>query len=258
MARSRRQEGHNAVADRAIDILLTFSDDKPVLTANELRKARGMSRSTIYRYLASLRTKGLIAEEPEGGFRLGPKMIEMARIARREYSILDIAKPYLQDMADQCGEVVQLTERVGRATIILEVIESKHRIGITYLRGQMLPSPAGAAAKVLLAFAPPEQVDELFGAVKLQPYTKNSITDPAELRRHLETVRKNGYALNDEELDEGIRAVAAPVYSRGKVRYAASIVGPTFRMTDDKLPQLIELVKTCAAQISARLKDFEF
>ena len=77
-----RSDGRNAVADRAIDILLSFSDDQPVLTANQLREAHGMSRSTIYRYLTSLRANGFIVEEAGKGFRLGPKLIEMARIAR--------------------------------------------------------------------------------------------------------------------------------------------------------------------------------
>lgn len=252
-----RTDGHNAVADRALDILLSFSDDQPVLTANELRELHGMSRSTIYRYLTTLRASGFVAEEPGKGFRLGPKLIEMARIARRGNTILEIAGPHIRRLAEDCGEVVQLLERVGRQTIILDVLESRHRIGITYMRGQMLPSPAGASAKVLIAFAPPDEIDELLGSVVLQPYTARSIVDPKKLRKHLELVRKNGYAFNDEELDEGIRAVAAPIFGRFAVRYSVSIVGPSFRLTDEKLPELIAKVKATAAEISRSLKDHE-
>ncbi len=252
-----RADGHNAVADRAIEILLSFTNDSPILTANELREANGMSRSTIYRYLTSLRSTGLVAEEPGKGFKLGPKLIEMARIARQGNSILEIADPFIRELAEECGEVVQLIERVGRQTIILDVIESRHKIGITYLRGQILPSPAGASAKVLIAFAPPDEIDELLGSIKLQPYTPNSIVDPEVLREQLELVRKNGYAFNDEELDEGIRAVAAPIVGRSAVRYSVSIVGPSFRLTDEKLPGLIAMVKATAAKISHSLRQHE-
>ena len=258
VARGERQDGQNAVADRALDILLSFSDDQPVLTASQLRETNGMSRSTIYRYIASLRAKGLITEDRGGGFRLGPRLFEMARIARRGNSILEVAKPVLQEMSDACGEVVQLVERVGRGTIVLEVVESRHRIGITYLRGQMLPSPAGASAKVLLAFAPEDEREELVSLVDLTPYTAKSITDPALLRAELDAVRRNGYALNDEELDEGIRAISAPIHGRTSVRYATSIVGPSFRLTDDKLPGLIAMVKEHAQRIGERYRDFDF
>ncbi|MBI1218620.1 MAG: HTH domain-containing protein [Rhodobacteraceae bacterium] len=252
MARGERQDGQNAVADRALDILLSFSDDRPVLTANQLREANNMSRSTIYRYIASLRSKGLITEDQGGGFRLGPRLIAMARIARRGNTILEIAKPFLQEMSEACGEVVQLVERVGRNVIVLEVVESRHRIGITYLRGQMLPSPAGASAKVLLAFAPEDEREDLMKMVDLHPYTAKSITDLASLRASIEEVRRQGYALNDEELDEGIRAIAAPIRGRDGVRYATSIVGPSFRITDEKLPELVALVKRQARQIGER------
>ncbi|MBN9035317.1 MAG: IclR family transcriptional regulator [Rhizobiales bacterium] len=252
-----RSDGRNAVADRAIEILLSFTDDRPVLTAGELCEANGMSRSTIYRYLTSLRAGGFIAEEPGRGFRLGPKLIEMARIARKGNSILEIAEPHIHQLANRCGEIVQLVERVGRQTIMLDNIESKHRIGITYLRGQVLPSPLGASAKVLTAFAPPEEFEELLRSVDLQAYTPRSIVDPQELRRQLELVRANGYAYNDEELDEGIRAVAAPIFGRFSVRYSVAIVGPTFRLTDEKLPEFIEMVKDTATQISRSLKEHE-
>jgi len=252
-----RTDGRNAIADRAIEILLSFSDDKPVLSAEQLREANGMSRSAIYRYLTSLRANGFIAEEPGQGFRLGPKLIEMARIARRDNPIMDVAQHHIRQLAAECGEIVQLLERVGRQLILLEKIDSQHTIGITHLRGGMLPSPAGSSAKVLIAFAPPKEFDELLRSVDLQAYTAKSITDANELRQQIDLVRQNGYALNDEELDEGVRAVAAPVFGRHEVRYAVSVVGPSFRLTDEALPELISKVKATAASISSELQQRE-
>jgi len=102
-----------------------------------------------------------------------------------------------------------------------------------------------------------EEFEELLRSVDLQAYTPRSIVDPQELRRQLELVRANGYAYNDEELDEGIRDVAAPIFGRFSVRYSVAIVGPTFRLTDEKLPEFIEMVKDTATQISRSLKEHE-
>lgn len=252
-----RTVGRNAVADRALEILLCFTDDTPTRTADQLGEANGMSRSTTYRYLNSLRSTGFLVEEPGRGYRLGPKIIEMARIARRFNSILDIARPYLSQIASETGEVVQLLERVGSHVIMLDNIESRHRIGLTYTRGQLLPSPAGASAKVLIAYAPTVEREAILASVSLERYTDRSITDRTELERHLALVRQQGYAINDGELDEGIRAVAAPIQGRDAVRYAVSLVGPWFRLTDEKMPDLIEAVTRCAAEISARLREYE-
>lgn len=254
MAREKTTDGHNAVADRALDILLSFSDDKPVMTAADLQKLNGFSRSTIYRYIASLRSKGLITEDIGGAYRLGPRLIQMARIARQGNSVIDLAQPHLRSISEACGEVVQLTERVGTDNLVLEVIEGRHRIGITYVRGQMLPSPSGSAAKILLAFAPEDARETFLSMVQLHSYTPNSIIDLAAFRRELDAVRRNGYALNDEEIDIGIRAVAAPVRGRKGVNHAVSVVAPSFRMTDERMPEFIGLVKDCAAKISDSLQ----
>lgn len=254
MARSARLEGQNAVADRALDILLTFTEDRPVITASDLQEAVGLSRSTVYRYIASLRAKGLLTEDLGGGFRLGPQILQMARIARKGNTVADLALPELRALSEDCGELVQILERVGDKNILLEVIEGRHRIGINYLRGHMLPAPAGAAAKVLLAFAPEDERESLIARMTLSAYTPNSITDPDRFRHEIEAVARKGYALNDEEIDEGIRAVAAPIAGRQTVRHVVSIVGPTFRLTDEALPRLISQVKDTAWKISQTIQ----
>lgn len=250
MKRKKEIDSQNAVADRALDILLSFTDDHPVLTATELQTRAGFSRSTIYRYIASLRSKGLIIEDSGGGYRLGPRLIQMARIARQGNPVIELALPHMKDMSEICGELIQLSERVDKETIVLEVLEGRHRIGITYMRGQVLPSPAGSSAKVMLAFAPDDEREELLSMVTLHAYTPNSITDPAAFRAELDTIQRNGYAINNEEIDVGIRAIAAPIRGRRGVNHAISIVGPTFRMTDEKIPEYTTLVKDRAARIS--------
>ena len=154
-AASTKTSSANSTADRAIDILLLFTEERPTWLMAEIAAHFDMPRSTIYRYLASLRSYALIIEDDSGGYRLGPKIFPLAQAARAGTSILKVAQPYLDKLNREFGEAVTLYERVGHESIPLLRLESRHSVKMIYSRGQMLPWPAAASSKVLLAFAPP-------------------------------------------------------------------------------------------------------
>jgi DNA-binding IclR family transcriptional regulator len=256
--RAGRPAVANSTADRAIDILLSFTDDRPSWAALEIAKAHRLSRSTTYRYLTSLRSYGLIEEDGKGNFQIGSKVFALARVARRTASAVRVAQPILHDLRARTGEMVLLTKRVNQEMVTLECLESPHRVGITFLRGQMLPTPAGASAKVLMAFADPGEFAALAKQLKPARFTSHTVTDPRRVLRQLEQVRRQGYAINDEELDEGIRAVAAPISSAGATDHAVAVVGPSFRLDDKRLKALIPDVLEAARKISAALAATQF
>jgi DNA-binding IclR family transcriptional regulator len=256
--RSGRPAVANSTADRAIDILLSFSDDRPTWTAVEIAKAHRLSRSTTYRYLTSLRSYGLIEEDGHGNFQVGSKVFALARVARRTGTTLRVALPILHDLRARTGEMVLLTKRVNHEMVTLECLESPHRVGITFVRGQMLPTPAGASAKVLMAFADPPVFASLRKQLKPARFTARTVTDSRRVLRQLEEVRRQGYAINDEELDEGIRAVAAPIHGAGSTDHAVAVVGPSFRLDDKRLKVLTREVIDAARRISAALAATQF
>ena len=248
----------NSTADRAIDILLVFTEERPVWSAVEIAARFAMPRSTTYRYLNSLRAYALIIEDESGGYRLGPRIFPLARAAKAANSILNAAGAELRQLNDRFGEAVSLFQRVGEEIISLDHIESRHPVRITYPRGQMLPWPATASAKVLLAYASRAEQEAILQLLEPVRYTGKTITDRKALRKMLDKIRLDGFAFSDEEREEGVRAVAAPIFDRGEARYSVTLSGLSFRLTDEKLPEIIFEVKSTAARISSALATTEY
>lgn len=248
----------NSTADRAIDILLVFSEERPVWSAAEIAAHFTMPRSTTYRYINSLRAYALIAEDKSGGYHLGPKIFPLARVAKASASILSISSPELRKLNDRFGEAVSLYQRVGEKIISVEHIESRHPVRITFPRGEMLPWPATASAKVLLAFANRADQEAIFRLIEPVRYTSRTITSRKALRKVLEKIRHDGYAFSDEEREEGVRAIAAPVFVRGEAKYDVTLSGLTFRLTDERLPEIISAVRSTASAISDAIESTDY
>lgn len=249
--------GRNATADRAIDVLLLFTEQQPVLTAEAVSERLGMPRSTTYRYLQSLRSSGLVEDDTSsGGFRLGSEILRLARVARQGLGLSELALPIMQELAKQTGESVILTRRAGQHVICIERVESVHRVRLSYERGQVLPLHAGASAKVLLAFLPQNEIEAVLSTGPFPRYTSRTMTDHETLRQQLEVIRTRGYAMSEGEVDDGVRGIAAPIWgANGEIAAGLSVAGPAFRLNEQALPHVIEAVQAAARKISERLNE---
>ena len=256
--RSPSPSGRNATADRAVEILLLFDDGSPSLSAGEVAGRLTMSRSTTYRYLQSLRASGFLEEEDGSGrYRLGPQILRLARVARKGIGLAEAALPSMRVLAAETGEDVLLTRRSGTQVACIERVQGSHMVRLSYERGHLLPCHAGASALVVLAFAPGEEIDRvLAAAAPLTSFTDRTPTHPDEVRAKLATIRDQGYALTDGEVDPGVRGVAAPVFlPDGRVGAGLSVVGLAYRLTDDVIDQVVAAVRAAAAEITDRLGD---
>lgn len=248
--------GRNSTADRAIDVLFLFDVSTPVLSAGDIAERLGMSRSTTYRYLQSLRASNLLEEDAvRGGFRLGSRVFELARIAREGLGLSEIALPIMRDLAREVDETVLLTRRSGNMAVCVERVEIARPIRLSYERGHLLPLHAGAPAKVLLAFE--EDADLVVDSLApFERFTDTTITDPGDLRRELARIRDCGYALSNGERDVGVRGVAAPVFGPdGKVTAGISVGCLAFELIEDDLPGVIQAVQAAAKRVTDRLVE---
>lgn len=257
-ARGAVPSSRNATADRTIDVLLLFDDEHPVLSAADVSQRLGMPRSTTYRYLQTLRSYGLVEEGAQGGFHLGPRIFQLARLARRGLGLAEVALPFVQALARETGEVVLLTRRSGDLVVCIERVEGdpRHPLRLSYERGHVLPIHAGASAKILLAFMPTEEVGALLGSQELPRFTRYTVTDPARIAAQLAAIRQEGYVQSESEVDEGVRAVAAPVFGAdGQVVAGLTVAGPAFRVDDAAFERHTAAVRAAATTISKRLQE---
>lgn len=244
----------NSTADRALDILAMFTKQKPVWAGSDIAANLGVARSTGYRYLHSLTTAGFV-EEAEGGFRLGPRIFELAGLARAGLGLSDISLPIMRALSEQIDETVLLTRRSGRRVVCLDLVEPRRMVRLSYERGEVLPINAGAAAEVLLAWADPDEVAELLGAAPLERFTAKTLTDPEALRTRLAHIRKRGVAVSQGELDHHIVGIAAPVRgASGSVCAAISVAAPATRITRAECDVMEAGLRAAASAISHRLQ----
>lgn len=247
----------NSTADRALDVLQLFSEDKLVWTGAEIAEQFQVARSTGYRYLKGLVSAGFV-EECSGGFRLGPRIFELSRLARKGLGLSSVARPVMSDLAMQSGETVLLTRRSGNAVVCLELEESKHPVRISYERGHALPINAGAAAQVLLAWESEEEVERTLSTVSLERFTRHTVTDPKRLHKRLAKIRNQGYAVSSGELDTDVLGVAAPIRNaQGDVSAAISVAALTSRVSEEQIDSIIDAVRTAASRISDRLLEID-
>ncbi|MFG2592336.1 IclR family transcriptional regulator [Streptomyces sp. NPDC048438] len=244
----------NSTADRALDILGLFSESKLSVSGQEVATALGTARSTAYRYLQSLVGSGFLEEDPGGGFRLGLRILELARLARRGYGLSEIALPVMRNLCAEVGETVLLTRRAAGAAICVERCEAEHPVRISYERGSVLPANAGASALALLAGLPEQECRELLEGQRLQRFTARTVTDVNVLMNRLREIRQDGYCVSRGELDADILGIAVPVQgSSGGAVAALSIAALEHRVPDRRLEEVITAVRRAAELISDQL-----
>ncbi|MFB9744230.1 IclR family transcriptional regulator [Pseudonocardia sulfidoxydans] len=246
----------NSTADRALDILAMFNDEQAVVTGALVADRLGVARSTAYRYLQSLVSSHFLEEAPGGGFQLGLRILELARLARRTLGLSEIASPILDELAQDVGETTLLTRRTGDLVVCLDKAEShRNRVRISYERGTVLPLNAGASATVLLAWNDPDEVRQILLRTDLTRFTDATLTDVEELVERLQRIRTDGYAVARSEVDQDVMGIAAPIWGarEGEVVAAVSVVGLASRIPPRTERAIVAKVRLAAARISERV-----
>lgn len=249
-----KETGTQAV-DRAIAILKTFSYENPELSMMDISHQLGLHKSTVHRLIGALEREGLMSRNPGSGrYRLGLGILSLAGLVKTNEELRRIARPWLRKLAAWTEETVSLSVLDGMVSVNLERALPPGRQMVSYAwLGRRTPVHAVSTGKVLLALLPEEQWTPLLDR-PLPALTPHTITDPDMLTTELEKVRKQGYAIGVEELEEGLSAVAAPVRdSNGAPIAAVAISGPTSRITKAKIPELAKLVVNVADDISSEL-----
>jgi DNA-binding IclR family transcriptional regulator len=246
----------NSTADRTLRVLDLFSEEKLVIGGSEVARALSISRSSAYRYLQSLVASSFLEERPGGGFKLGPRVLELARLARRGHEVVELARPLMERLRDQVGETVLLTGRSGNRVICLDLEEAQTTVRISYERGSVLPLHAGASALVLLAGLPHEDARAMLSSQPLQRFTSATITDVDVLMDRLRAIRRHGFSVTRGELDVDVVGIAIPICSPdGSVAAALSAAAIERRMPADRVQTVLNSLRVTVTEIERRLEQ---
>jgi IclR family acetate operon transcriptional repressor len=237
-------------AVRALELIAEQGE----LGVTDLGRGLGVHKATASRLAATLADGGLIERDPVSDrYRLGFGLIRLVGAALAGVDLVRTAHPVLEELAERTRETVNIGVLSGDAVLYLDQVSSGHLIASTNWVGRRTPLHCSSSGKVFLAHLPEPVLDQVL-ARPLEAPTPRTVTDPARLRRQLAEVRVRGYATIQEELEQGLNAVAAPVRQlNGEVAAAVSISGPSFRVRPVDLARLGRLTIDAAGAVSRRL-----
>jgi IclR family KDG regulon transcriptional repressor len=240
--------------ERALAILHLFVVGEAEIGLSEISGRVGLHQSTVFRLLATMVASGFVEQSAQTGrYRLGPAALSLGQAFLRHSDLRQIAEAPMAALRDLSGETVHLATLDGPEILYLEKLPGLHPIGLMSSRvGDRAPAHCTGLGKVLLAQEPEEVLREHFQS-GLRAYTPRTITQMDVLLPTLARVRQEGFALDDEEHEEGVVCIAAPVFDSRRVVAAISVAGPADRIRQEiRADRLTEQVLAAADEISAK------
>jgi len=242
------------VVGKVLRILEALDAAPTGLQLREISQQTSLNKSTAYRFVAHLENEGYLFRDDTGAYIVGPKLARLGAGIAYHATLRKISRPVLRLLSKETMETVNLAVLDGHDVLYLEVLESSHSFRMASQPGMHRPPNCTALGKVLLAFLPCEQREEILTMLTFERATRRTIPNLARFRRELVRVVQQGCAMDDQETDMGARCVAAPVLDEsGKVVAAISVSGPSTRMNRDRIQAFAGATRRAARTISARL-----
>ncbi|HEY7426346.1 MAG TPA: IclR family transcriptional regulator [Gemmataceae bacterium] len=237
--------------DRVLQMLQAFDAEQQELGVNDFARLVGVHKSTASRLAATLVRRGFLVQEAKTKrFRLGPEVGRLGLLATGNRNLVTLARDVMDRLAVDTRETVNLAVLEGNDAVNIAQADGPHIVGVGNWTGQRTPLHCASNGKVFLAFC-----DLPIAPGRLRKITPRTLTNPRELRKELERIRLRGWASNLGELEEGLHAVAVPVFDgAGRCLAALSVSGPSYRMPLERLPQLAEQSQQAAAEIAELLE----
>lgn len=242
--------------ERGLAVIRAFDADHPELTLSDVARATGLTRAAARRFLHTLVQLGYVRSNGRL-FSLRPRILELGYAFLSASGLPEVATPHLETMAAAVHESSSMSVLDGDEVVYVARVPTSRIMTVAISVGTRFPAYATSMGRVLLAGQSDEWLDGYLASARLSPLTQRTITDAEELRVELQHVRQQGWALVDEELEEGLRAIAAPVHdTRGRVIAAVNISAPTRRgdpemLRHDLLPHLLETARQIEDDVRA-------
>jgi DNA-binding IclR family transcriptional regulator len=243
-----------AALKNGLEVLECF-EEREAWTLSELVARLDVSKGTVFRVLATLETRGFIERRPpDGKYVLGARLTTIAAPTVKYEQLRWSAIPPLTLLAEAFGESAHIGVLYERRVVTVQVVDGHHDVRMHSSVGKRSPAHASSIGKAILATYGDPEIDEYLEEPGLEAHTPHTITDPVAFRNELRDVRASGYAVDDEEVQLGVRCVGAAIYNQtGRAVAGISVSGPTNRMTDERVVQMAPKVRQAARAISRML-----
>jgi DNA-binding IclR family transcriptional regulator len=254
--KSRSQPNQLKTLARGLRVLSAFTPEHPTLSLTELAGFMALDPATVSRFVSTLEQLGYLRRDSQTrAYWLTARVLDLGRAVDQSNELRALARPYLETLAEKTGETVELAAREAGQLVVMETIESRQRVAVRGWVGRHLPLYCTAQGKVLLAELAPTGLAQILDELDLEALGPNTITNRVSLEKELKRTAKRGYGLNNNEMNIGIQAIAAPIRSHtGSVDAALGIAMPIGRMTISEMEaQLATTVIECADKISKAL-----
>ncbi|AXH97800.1 IclR family transcriptional regulator [Ornithinimicrobium avium] len=237
--------------DRALDILELLASRPGTLGVTEIARGTGLAPGTAHRLLVGLAQRGWVRQDPGRRYGVGPGALRIGGAAATTLAV--VAAPALRTAVEVTGETANLASLDGDVMVYVAQSPSPHTLRIFAEVGRPVPLHSTAVGKVVLAGMAPGPAMELLAGTRRTARTPHTLTDLAQLRDELDRVREQGWAMDDEEQELGVRCVAVPVATGSAwTRMALSVSGPTERMSRDRAVAVVPDLRRIAEDLGRR------
>ena len=241
--------------DRTLQILELFSLEKPEWGVTEISKALNIYKSNVHNILTTLVEKGFVMKDSKTDkYKLGIKFFELGSVVIKNLNLRKIAHPYMEKLLKEFNETVHLGILVEGEILSIEQEESGQSLSPRIFIGKRAPLHCTGVGKAIMAYLSEEEIASIVKEKGLKKYTENTITNKEDLKKELEKIREQGYAVDNMEHEEGVRCVASPIRGyTGEVIASMSISGPAFRINENNISNIAKKVKECCDCISEEM-----
>ena len=252
------EQGHDGdfvqSLERGLSVIRVFDADHPKLTLSEVAASTGLSRAAARRFLRTLVQLGYMRSDGSR-FVLRPKILELGYAYLSSLTLPEVAMPHLEQLVEQVHESSSVSELDGDDVIYIARVPTKRIMSVTISVGTRFPAYATSMGRVMLAAQPDERLDEYLSSASLRGLTGHTITSATALRRELRKIRAQGWAVVDQELEEGLRSIAAPIRdAAGPVIAAVNVSPPAGRRTlTGNVEELLQPLLATAQRIEVDL-----
>lgn len=242
---------------RGLDVIKAFGPENPEMTLSDVARATGLTRAAARRFLLTLADLGYVRSDGRD-FSLRPKVLELGYAYLAGLSLNDVAAPHVEDLVAQTRESSSVAVLDGDEIVYVVRVPTKRIMTASISVGTRFPAYATSMGRVLLAHLADDQLEDYLKNVCLSPITKRTVTDSDRLSDLLRTVRVQGYAMTDQELEEGLRSAAVPLRdAKGYVVAALNISTHASRVNMEELrrnllPQLMATARLIETDLAAR------